>query len=225
MDKQEIIKTWSDSIDIAPGIRVYKNVIKKEFNIIEKLTSILGEEEGERKRYNWMPAFVGYRQRMPDYRDCMDFKFKKTDIQFDKSPESLELQDIWQKVYDAAIHPVNDYRAQHNIMDLRYWEAMNFVRYEVGQHFQEHHDHGYSYNCTVSLVGYINDDYDGGELYFRTWGITYKPEAGDLVIFPSNFMYPHKSNPVLSGTKYSIVTMLDYSDKYHKPEMYQETGT
>jgi hypothetical protein len=25
--------------------------------------------------------------------------------------------------------------------------------------------------------------------------------------------------------KYSLVTMLDYSDKYHKPEFYQETGS
>lgn len=225
MQNLQITKTWSDSIDIAPGIRIYKNVLKPEMNIIDNLNNILGEEEGQRKRYNWMPAFVGYRQRMPEYRDCMDFKFKKTDIEHDKHPDSLSLQKMWQDVYDQCIHPVNEYRLQHNIMDLRYWEAMNFVRYEVGQHFQEHHDHGYSYNCVVSLVAYVNDDYEGGEIEFRTWGITYKPEAGDLVIFPSNYMYPHKSKPVLSGTKYSIVTMLDYSDKYHKPEFYQETGT
>jgi hypothetical protein len=30
--------------------------------------------------------------------------------------------------------------------------------------------------------------------------------------------------PVDNGTKYSLVTMLDYSEKYHQPEMYQETG-
>jgi hypothetical protein len=31
--------------------------------------------------------------------------------------------------------------------------------------------------------------------------------------------------PVLNGTKYSLVTMLDYSDKYHDPKFYQETNT
>lgn len=111
-----------------------------------------------------------------------------------------------------------------NITNLRYWEAFNFVRYRQGQHFQTHHDHGYSYNCTVSLVAYINDDYEGGGLYFPIQDIHVKPTAGDLYVFPSNFMYPHRAMPVTSGTKYSIVTMLDYSAKYHTPEMYRETG-
>jgi hypothetical protein len=38
-------------------------------------------------------------------------------------------------------------------------------------------------------------------------------------------MYSHRAMPVEDGTKYSLVTMLDYSDKYHKPEFYQETGS
>jgi predicted 2-oxoglutarate/Fe(II)-dependent dioxygenase YbiX len=88
----------------------------------------------------------------------------------------------------------------------------------------EHHDHGYSYNCTVSLVSYVNDDYEGGELYFRLQNLEVKPKAGDLYIFPSNYMYPHQAKMVKNGTKYSIVTMLDYSEKYHRPEMYRETG-
>jgi hypothetical protein len=37
-------------------------------------------------------------------------------------------------------------------------------------------------------------------------------------------MYPHRAMPVSSGVKYSIVTMLDYSEKYHRPEFYEETG-
>jgi len=75
----------------------------------------------------------------------------------------------------------------------------------------------------VSLVGFPNDNYEGGELYFRLQNVQVKARAGDLYIFPSNFMYPHRAMPVTSGTKYSMVTMLDYSDKYHNSEMYQET--
>jgi predicted 2-oxoglutarate/Fe(II)-dependent dioxygenase YbiX len=167
-----------------------------------------------------MPAYVGYQQLMPDYRDCVDFKFKKTDIEQDTSKQSLELQALWQDLYDAQSAAVEDYSKQHNIMNLKYWEAFNFIKYGPGQHFQEHHDHGYSYNCTVSLVGYINDDYEGGELYFRLQNLNIKPKAGDLYIFPSNFMYPHQAMPVTSGLKYSIVTMLDYSKKFHTQEMY-----
>lgn len=162
--------------------------------------------------------------KMPEYRDCYDFKYKKTDIQYDKSEASIKLQELWDDVYFRQLQAVKHYCRVHNIGELRYWEAMNYVKYGPGQHFQEHSDNGFSYNCVVSLVAYPNDNYEGGELYFRLQNLNIKPKAGDLFVFPSNFMYPHRAMPVHSGTKYSIVTMLDYSDKYHRPEFYQETG-
>jgi hypothetical protein len=220
------MQTWTEKINLGNGIVCYRGVIKKEFDVINRLEKNLGSVAGygelssEGNRYHWMPAYVGYQQLIPDYRDCVDFKFKKTDIEQDRSEVSLELQALWQDVYDAQFQAVEDYRKDYNIMDLKYWEAFNFIKYGPGQHFQEHHDHGFSYNCTVSLVAYVNDDYEGGELYFRLQDLKIKPQAGDLYIFPSNFMYPHQAMQVHSGTKYSIVTMLDYNKKFHTPEMY-----
>jgi len=219
-------QTWTEKEVLGNGITCYRNVIKKEIDVINRLENLLGEVaplgelSKDGKRYHWNPAYVGYQQLMPDYRDCVDFKFKKTDIESDPSEDSIKLQALWQDVYDAKLPAVLDYRKDYNIMDLKYWEAFNFIKYGPGQHFQEHHDHGYSYNCTVSLVAYINDDYDGGELHFRLQNLMIKPKAGDLYIFPSNYMYPHRAMPVHSGTKYSIVTMLDYSKKFHTPDMY-----
>jgi hypothetical protein len=220
------MQTWTEKQDLGNGIYLYKGVIKKEFDVINKLETTLGSVAGhgelspEGKKYHWNPAYVGYQQLMPEYRDCVDFKFKKTDIELDRSDDSLKLQAMWQEIYDAKKEAVDDYCKAHRIMELKYWEAFNFIKYGPGQHFQEHHDHGFSYNCTVSLVGYINDDYEGGELFFRLQNLKVKPEAGDLFIFPSNFMYPHQAMPVQSGTKYSIVTMLDYNKKFHTPSMY-----
>lgn len=221
------MQTWTDKIDLGSGIFCYKGVIKKEIDVVNRLESVLGsvadygQLSTEGKRYHWHPAYVGYQQLMPDYRDCVDFKFKKTDIELDPSEDSLKLQSLWQDLYDVKLPVVQDYSRIHNINNLQYWEAFNFIKYGPGQHFKEHHDHGFSYNCTVSLVGYPNDDYEGGELFFRLQGLTLKPEAGDLFVFPSNFMYPHQAMPVHSGIKHSIVTMLDYNKKYHTPEMYQ----
>lgn len=214
-------QTWSSMEELSPGIFVYHDVLPQTMNIAERLEEVLDDKTNY---YNYMEAMVGYGTKMPEYRDCWDFKYKKTDIMHDPSPASKKLQELWQDVYDREIGPVKDYSRRFNVGELRYWEAMNFVKYGPGQHFQEHSDHGYSYNCVVSLVGYPNDDYTGGELEFRLQGLKVKPRAGDLFIFPSNFMYPHRSLPVESGTKHSIVTMLDYSDKYHNPKFYQETG-
>ena len=220
------MQTWTEKKDLGNGIYLYKGVVKKEFDVINKLENTLGSVAGhgelspEGKKYHWNPAYVGFQQLMPEYRDCVDFKFKKSDIELDRSPDSLKLQGLWTDVYEAQKVAVEDYCQMYNIMKLKYWEAFNFIKYGPGQHFKEHHDHGFSYNCTLSLVAYVNDDYEGGDLFFRLQDLKVKPEAGDLFIFPSNFMYPHQAMPVESGTKYSIVTMLDYSKKFHTPAMY-----
>jgi hypothetical protein len=214
-------QTWSSAENLGSGIWVYRDVLTKDLNLIERLEKQL---DSNSPNYSWQPAYVGYQERMPEYRECVDFKFKKTDIEQDKSETSLELQQIWQDCYDKQAPAVQDYCRKHNIHKLQYWEAFNFIKYVPGHHFMEHHDHGFSYNCTVSLVGYLNDDYEGGELYFRLQDLNIKPRAGDLYIFPSTYMYPHQAKVVKSGTKYSLVTMLDYSAKFHTQEMYQDTG-
>lgn len=201
------------------GLNIYHNVFSKED--AQRYIDTLESNLDGTKRYKWSEAQVTNSSTpIKKARDCVDFKYKKENIIHDKSEEGLALQQLWQDVYDAQFPAVEDYRKDYRIMDLKYWEAFNFIKYGPGQHFQEHHDHGFSYNCTVSLVAYPNDDYDGGELNFRLQNLNIKPKAGDLFIFPSNYMYPHRAMPVHSGTKYSIVTMLDYNKKFHTPEMY-----
>jgi hypothetical protein len=216
-------QTWSSAEEVAPGsgIWVYRDVLPKEMNIIERLEGVLNNPDNN---YNYEEAMVGYQMKMPEYRDCVDFKYKASDIVSDTSPSGLALQKLAEETVHRQKQVVKDYTRRYNISELRYWEATNYVKYGPGQHFQEHHDHGYSYNCVVSLVSFPNDDYEGGELYFRLQNVTVKAKAGDTYIFPSNFMYPHRAMPVTSGVKYSMVTMLDYSEKYHRPEFYEETG-
>lgn len=214
-------QTWSSVEEVGPGILVFRDNLPEEMNIVNRLEEVLLDDKNH---YQYMDAMVGYGMKIPEYRDCYDFKFKKTDIAHDKSEPSLKLQQLWQDVYDRQLEAVKHYCRTFNIGELRYWEAMNFVKYGPKQHFQEHHDQGYSYNCVLSSVAYPNDDYEGGELFFRLQSLTLKPKAGDLYLFPSNFMYPHRAMPVSSGTKHSIVTMLDYSEKYHRPDIYQDTG-
>jgi len=214
-------QTWSDITDLGNGIMVYHGVLKPELDIINRLETVVSDPTNN---YNYAEAMVGYGMKMPEYRDCFDIKFKKTDIEGDTSEASLKLQSLWEDVQFRKLQAVKHYTKQFNVGELRYWEALNFVKYGTGQHFQEHTDHGFSYNCVVSLVGYVNDDYEGGEINFRMQGVKIKPKAGDLFVFPSNYMFPHQAMPVKSGTKYSIVTMLDYSNKFHNDKFYAETG-
>jgi predicted 2-oxoglutarate/Fe(II)-dependent dioxygenase YbiX len=57
---------------------------------------------------------------------------------------------------------------------------------------------------TMSLVGLLNDNYQGGE--FVMWQDTVIPlKQGDVMVFPSNFLYPHRVDPVTRGTRHSFV--------------------
>ena len=95
------------------------------------------------------------------------------------------------------------------------WEgysAIKFIRYYPGQTMQNHCDHiraifdGERKGVPMlSVIGVLNDDYEGGELImFGDKKIDTK--AGDLLIFPSNFMYPHEITPVLKGVRYSYIS-------------------
>jgi len=216
-------QTWTSAEEVSSGsgIWVYRDVLPKEMNIISRLEEVLQATDND---FHYEDAMVGYQMRMPEYRDCVDFKYKKADVEKDSSPAGLALQQLADETVHRQLQAVKDYTRRYNIGELRYWEATNYIRYGEGQHFQEHHDHGYSYNCVVSIVSFPNDEYEGGELYFRLQNKTIKAKAGETYIFPSNFMYPHRAMPVISGVKYSMVTMLDYSGKYHSPEFYGETG-
>jgi len=214
-------QTWSSITDLGNGILVYHDALPESIRIIDRLEEVMQEPDNG---FEYQKAMVGYGMTMPEYRDCFDIKFKKSDIEHDTSESSLKLQSLWEDVYFRKLQAVKDYTKRHNVGELRYWEAINFIKYGPGQHFQEHTDHGYSYNCVVSLVGYVNDNYTGGEIFFRLQNVHYKPKAGDLFIFPSNYMYPHRAMPVVDGTKYSLVTMLDYSNKFHSEKFMEESG-
>lgn len=201
---------------LGPGIVVYRNVFTPEMDLINRLEETLSNSSDINQ---WKTAKTGYAQVDKRYRDCADFKIKKnTWDDSGKSDSTLKLEKIWEDAYDAQLLPVEDYRQMFNLAPLTYWESFNFIKYGPDQHFQIHSDHGYSYICVLSSVGYINDDYEGGELFFDKFNLKIKPKAGDLYLFPSSYIYSHAAMPVINGTKYSVVTMLDYLEAPHTPE-------
>jgi hypothetical protein len=49
---------------------------------------------------------------------------------------------------------------------------------------------------------YINDNYEGGELYFPNQGIQFKPKAGAAYFFPGDMNYIHGVTDIRSGIRY-----------------------
>ena len=60
------------------------------------------------------------------------------------------------------------------------------------------------YYRTISIILYLNNDFEGGNTVFSHK--KYKPLPGQALIFPSNWCYPHAGEPVTSGKKRVAVT-------------------
>jgi len=50
---------------------------------------------------------------------------------------------------------------------------------------------------------YLNDDYEGGELYFPNQGIQFKPKKGAAYFFPGDMHYIHGITEITSGVRYT----------------------
>lgn len=62
--------------------------------------------------------------------------------------------------------------------------------------------------CPIfSIVGIINDDYDGGDFIFDFGEEKYSPEikSGDMMFFPSSYPWKHYVDKIKKGTRYSWV--------------------
>lgn len=84
-------------------------------------------------------------------------------------------------------------------------------RYTVGTYMRPHVDHihtlfdGSQKGIPIlTVLGILNDDFAGGD--FKICGEIYPLNAGDVIIFPSCFLYPHEVTEVTSGTRYSFVS-------------------
>ena len=56
----------------------------------------------------------------------------------------------------------------------------------------------------IAGLFYLNDDYEGGELYFPNQKIQFKPKAGSAYFFPGDMNYIHGVTPIESGIRYVI---------------------
>lgn len=97
--------------------------------------------------------------------------------------------------------------------------AVELIRYKTGSLSNVHLDnegthmlgHGNCIETEWKQTGIIvlNDEYDGGELYFPKMNITYdKGSMGDLILFLAGNYHPetcHGVTEVTSGVRYSLV--------------------
>jgi len=107
---------------------------------------------------------------------------------------------------------IEEYKKDLNIFEIPLVgiSDISALKYENTGFYTYHSDHCASIPRTLSCIFMLNDDYRGGELCFAdpTGKNEHciKPESNKLIIWPSNFMYPHTVKPVTKGRRYSVVS-------------------
>ncbi|MDB4956211.1 MAG: 2OG-Fe(II) oxygenase [Myxococcales bacterium] len=92
------------------------------------------------------------------------------------------------------------------------FEPLRIYRYEVGHHFGLHTDQSYSRagaRSLLTLLLYLDDDFDGGETDFPDQGRTIAPRAGDALWFQHAVL--HAGKRVSRGVKHVLRTDVLYS--------------
>jgi len=200
---------------LGPGIVIYKNVFSDTNNLIKRYEDVIKKTE----TLSWSDAEIYKDGAITRYstRICQDFIYDRPSE--NKNDEATtELRLLYDNIVGVIKNCLNDYQKDYPV-SLEYFEALNIVKYSPNNFFNYHTDDGKNNRYTVSTVGYLNDNFEGGELHFKFFNVSYKPESGDLAIFPSSYIYAHAAYPIKSGTKYIVALMTDISKRGQKIDL------
>ncbi len=202
--------------------QLHEKVIEEEFTIIHDDSGnevYAVNRSGHRysiDKIHMVNRIMGF---CPDDAESKEFKFFR------------ECEDA---VYDCMIRYIEEFPM---VLPSLWWrEEGHVVAYRSGGDMGFHSDNDVNYQpgaipdmqlATRHVVGsiiYFNDsvdsideiaqyEYVGGELEFAYLGVVYKPKAGDLIMFPSNYMGAHKVNGCFGGSRYAYISYFSHGSE------------
>ena len=159
------------------------------------------------KKHNWDDVFDD--DDIPTYRSG-DNEPRVFYSSIEDGREQLN-RDIVKKIHPVLSEYI-DYLACEWFQAWSGYTSIKFIEYSHNQTMAYHCDHirsmfdGKKKGIPIlSIIGTLNDNYEGGELMmFDDQEMVMN--QGDLIIFPSVFLYPHKINPIKKGKRYSYIS-------------------
>nr|WP_238393416.1 2OG-Fe(II) oxygenase [Myxacorys almedinensis] len=136
-----------------------------------------------------------------------------------KLDQTHEMQNTMNQLLLEKISVIQQALQQIYGIKFPYAEICSILRYLPGQQYKRHVDNILLSSRfqeleqgiptrDISVVGYLNDDCEGGETLFDRQAIKVKPHRGSAIVFPAYYTHPHQSLPVRQGKKYAWTTWL-----------------
>ena len=117
-------------------------------------------------------------------------------------------------ILDKLYFEIDKYIKDLNFEWYKGWNgysSLKFNKYDEGTKMINHCDHTHTlFDGKVgipilSMVGLLSNDFEGGE-FIMFEDINMNLKQGDLIIFPSLFLFPHKVNNITKNIRYSFVS-------------------
>ena len=181
-------------MDHTEAIVEIKNIIDSKF--IEKIIPVIDNKSTENLKILENKLDKNFRN-VKGY--SLDLKKNEDDFYWNFIKKEIE------KLYKF-------YKIKFPLMESNTINQIDLLKYEIGGKYKTHVDHYSTARRCLSIIMNLNNDYEGGDLIFTDQKNNeikrLKLGKGSIVFFPSNFMYPHGIEPIMKGTRYSIVAWL-----------------
>ena len=198
------------------NIRIFNNFIDEEDRIALLNYCKQNVKETHGKLFYSIPIanelrhlHIKYTRKM--YNNIIEYYKDKSPVRKPNLPES-DYDKEWklehnQGTYVASflVHPIGSFMYPHvDIVGYVQEEGVNVP------------DHLNKWSGHLSSVIYLNDDYDGGELYFPDQNLEIKPKAGDFITWPGNRWYQHGVKEVKDSVRFTLSIWVRFEEAYGK---------
>ena len=144
------------------------------------------------------------------YSDLDQLKIKHADIYNLLEDASQRFQKIVSDFFNVKIKTYMN--------PISKWPIDGDQRPHADKEWEDGSAAGQNYYDIGSVI-YLNDDFEGGEVYFPQHGVELKPKPGSAVAFPGDMFFLHGVNEVKEKERYTIPifwTVLEYKKENDK---------
>ena len=130
--------------------------------------------------------------------------------------ETVDIFKLQTNVVDIVKDAYANVIAPHFGADLEWFERPEVLRYHPGGEYKPHADAENWFagekqwkrviDRDISILLYLNEGFQGGEIAFPNFGMQLPPRTGLLIAFPSDARYLHTARPLVSGKRYALVS-------------------
>ena len=157
------------------------------------------------------PNFLSPIQVSAFLRNFANYKFKDTSVVGAGATKENYSSNVDQNIRNAKDYNLNINRTfTETDFRISLVQEVSLLKYEKGGFYKPHVDSCRAIHRELSIIIFLNNDFQGGYLkFYKPNGEVYyevQPSPGSIVMWPSNFLYPHAADTVLEGTRFCIVS-------------------